>query len=109
MTRVFVATCEACGFAEERGQLAAAVAEADMHEGKTGHRTRIVESSSENTSGEDTSGRITPRPAGPVETPPETPGPRLQPEPLKEEISIPIVKGRPKDAGKDATGAKPNT
>ena len=37
-----MATCEECGFAEERGQLAAAVAEADTHEGETGHRTRIV-------------------------------------------------------------------
>ena len=43
MVRVFVATCEACGFAMERGQLAVAVAEADMHEGTTGHRTRVVE------------------------------------------------------------------
>lgn len=64
MTRVFVATCEACGFAEERGQLAAAVFEADAHEGKTGHRTRVVE-----TLVEEASGRPAPPPAGHPEMP----------------------------------------
>ncbi len=62
MSRVFVATCEACGFAEERGQLAAAVVEADTHEGETGHRTRVVEYFAE-----DTSGRPAAQPAGPAE------------------------------------------
>ena len=64
MVRVFVATCEACGFAEECGQLAAAVFEADTHEGATGHRTRVVESLVE-----EASGRPAPRPAGPAEMP----------------------------------------
>lgn len=62
MARVFVATCESCGFAEERGHLAAAVAEADTHEGETGHRTRVVEYFPE-----DTSGRSAAQPAGPAE------------------------------------------
>jgi hypothetical protein len=64
MARIFVATCEACGFAEERGQLAAAVFEADTHEAATGHRTRVVESVIE-----EASGRPAARPAGPVEMP----------------------------------------
>ncbi len=64
MIRVFVATCEACGFAKERGQLAAAVVEADTHEGETGHRTRVVESLTE-----EASGRPAPQPAGPAEIP----------------------------------------
>lgn len=64
MARVFVATCEACGFAEERGHLAAAVAEADMHEGETGHRARVVEYLTE-----DTSGRPAAQPAPPAEMP----------------------------------------
>lgn len=58
MARVFVATCETCGFAEERGHLATAVFEADTHEGKTGHRTRVVEFLTE-----EVSGRPAPRPA----------------------------------------------
>ncbi len=62
MARVFVATCESCGFAEERGHLAAAVAEADTHEGETGHRTRIVEHIVEHIV-EDTSGRLAVPPA----------------------------------------------
>ena len=61
---MFVATCEACGFAEERGHLAAAAAQADTHEGETGHRTRIVEYVSE-----DASGRPAAPPAGPAEMP----------------------------------------
>ena len=64
MGRVFVATCEGCGFAEERGQLAAAVFEADTHEGATGHRTRVVESLVE-----EATGRPAAQPAGPVEMP----------------------------------------
>ena len=62
MGRVFVATSEACGFAEERGHLAAVSAEADMHEGATGHRTRVVEYLTE-----DTSGRPAAQPATPAE------------------------------------------
>lgn len=64
MARVFVATCDACGFAEERGHLAAASAEADMHEGETGYRTRVVEYLTE-----DTSGRPAAHPASPAEMP----------------------------------------
>ena len=52
------------GPAEERGHLAAASAEADMHEGETGHRTRVVESLPE-----EASGRPAPRPARPAEMP----------------------------------------
>lgn len=64
MSRVFVATCEACRFAVERGQLAAAVFEADTHEGATGHRTRVLES----LTGE-TADRVAAQPVGPAEMP----------------------------------------
>ncbi len=64
MSRVFVATCESCGFAEERRHLTLAAAEADMHEGTTGHRTRVVEYLSE-----DMPNRAATRPAGPAEMP----------------------------------------